>query len=302
MLSFNGLTSSSPRHRFQKTSASLFGALPRTSTFPFLSADFFRLLATDVFENGEWKSRFDRPQRIAFATAEAAREPDFVDNIGRMARDRFGKNFSAVLIHDGDIIPDVPDLLAMLAYSNFVYSVNLVEESGRLKALPIGLENAYRNMNGSPDHFISNFFQSSPTLKTRTVMASFRVRTNPTIRVQVREIFANSDYGFQPPNLTPKENFVRMSESQFVISPPGNGLDCHRTWEAIALRAIPVVLEGTLSPLFCESLPIMCVKDYRHFLALSRGDLDRLYRDIISKNSSMAYAPYWVSKLTASAS
>lgn len=293
---FHEFKGSNLRHRLQKTSASLFGALPRTSTFPFLSSDFFRLLATDVFENGEWKSSIDRRARIAFVAAEEAREPDFVDSLGKVVRDKLGKNFSAILIHDGDVASKPSDLVPMLSHANYVYSVNLVVESERVKALPIGLENAYRNMNGSPDLFISNFFQSLPTQKTMRVMASFRVRTNPKVRSRVREMFLDSEYGFLPPNLTPKEHFAALSQSQFVISPPGNGPDCHRTWEAIALGAIPVVLDGTLAPSFCESLPIMCVRDYSDFLELSRGELDSAYKEIISKNSSMAFAPYWTSK------
>ena len=30
---------------------------------------------------------------------------------------------------------------------------------------------------------------------------------------------------------------------RFVLSPPGHGLDCHRTWEAILLGAIPIVVD-----------------------------------------------------------
>jgi hypothetical protein len=27
----------------------------------------------------------------------------------------------------------------------------------------------------------------------------------------------------------------------YVLSPPGNGIDCHRTWEALFLGSIPIV-------------------------------------------------------------
>ena len=32
----------------------------------------------------------------------------------------------------------------------------------------------------------------------------------------------------------------------FVASPSGNGLDCHRTWEALLLRSIPIVKVSVL--------------------------------------------------------
>ncbi|CAF3730979.1 unnamed protein product, partial [Rotaria socialis] len=41
-----------------------------------------------------------------------------------------------------------------------------------------------------------------------------------------------------------------LGNSRFVLSPPGNGLDCHRTWEALLMGAIPIVLSSTLNSLF----------------------------------------------------
>jgi hypothetical protein len=37
-----------------------------------------------------------------------------------------------------------------------------------------------------------------------------------------------------------------MSDYQFVASPMGNGYDCHRTWEALALGCVPIVNLGKL--------------------------------------------------------
>jgi len=52
-----------------------------------------------------------------------------------------------------------------------------------------------------------------------------------------------------------------QSEYAFVISPHGNGLDCHRTWEAISLGCIPILKTSPLDPLF-EGLPVWIVKDW----------------------------------------
>jgi hypothetical protein len=44
----------------------------------------------------------------------------------------------------------------------------------------------------------------------------------------------------------------------FVLSPPGYGLDCHRTWEALVLGCIPIVQSDKRNPLF-EGLPVVTV-------------------------------------------
>lgn len=48
----------------------------------------------------------------------------------------------------------------------------------------------------------------------------------------------------------------------FVISPHGNGLDCHRTWEALVLGCIPIVKTSKIDTLY-EDLPVLIVNDWK---------------------------------------
>ena len=52
-----------------------------------------------------------------------------------------------------------------------------------------------------------------------------------------------------------------QSKYAFVISPHGNGLDCHRTWEALVLGCIPIVKTSKIDYLY-ENLPVLIVKDW----------------------------------------
>ena len=45
------------------------------------------------------------------------------------------------------------------------------------------------------------------------------------------------------------------------LSPRGNGIDCHRTWEALYLDIIPIVWHSTLDSLY-ENLPIIIINDW----------------------------------------
>ena len=47
----------------------------------------------------------------------------------------------------------------------------------------------------------------------------------------------------------------------FEVSPQGNGLDCHRTWEALLLQTIPIVRTSSLDPLY-EGLPVAIVQSW----------------------------------------
>jgi len=52
-----------------------------------------------------------------------------------------------------------------------------------------------------------------------------------------------------------------MIQYTFVVSPHGNGLDCHRTWEALVLGCIPIVKSSGIDPVF-EGLPVWIVNDW----------------------------------------
>jgi len=62
-------------------------------------------------------------------------------------------------------------------------------------------------------------------------------------------------------NIPRNETWTNMSKYAFVLSPHGNGLDCHRTWEALVLGCIPVVKKSSLDVLY-EDLPVLIVDDW----------------------------------------
>jgi hypothetical protein len=53
----------------------------------------------------------------------------------------------------------------------------------------------------------------------------------------------------------------KISESAFVLSPFGMGMDCHRTWEALILGAIPILCDCPFTQMF-DDLPVLIVKKW----------------------------------------
>jgi len=56
--------------------------------------------------------------------------------------------------------------------------------------------------------------------------------------------------------LTEAEFCRKINQYQFVFSPPGNGIDCGRTWVALQLGSIPVVHSSILTEKYRDKLPI----------------------------------------------
>jgi len=76
----------------------------------------------------------------------------------------------------------------------------------------------------------------------------------------IKEIPENVVF-YEPKKLSRDESWRVQSEYAFVISPPGNGLDCHRTWEALCLGCIPIVKSSFLNPLY-RDLPVLIVNSW----------------------------------------
>lgn len=69
------------------------------------------------------------------------------------------------------------------------------------------------------------------------------------------------DHDFATRRMTRKKTWQICSQYKYIISPHGNGLDCHRTYEAIALGCIPVVRSSTLDSLYA-GLPIIIFENW----------------------------------------
>ncbi len=74
--------------------------------------------------------------------------------------------------------------------------------------------------------------------------------------------------------------YSQIAAHRFVLSPEGNGIDCYRTWEALYLGAIPIVMVSPAMSAFSE-LPILFTEDYSE---LSPAYLERMW-SLMSRRS-----------------
>jgi hypothetical protein len=77
-----------------------------------------------------------------------------------------------------------------------------------------------------------------------------------------RLLEGNPSVVFQAKKLKRIELWREKTRYAFVVSPHGNGLDCHRTWESLVLGNIVIVKRSSLDPLY-EGLPVVIVEDWR---------------------------------------
>ena len=91
------------------------------------------------------------------------------------------------------------------------------------------------------------------------------------------------------------ENWRNITNYTFVLSPFGVGMDCHRTWEALCLGAIPILKAPNFTKMF-ENLPVLIVNEWSD---ITQELLDKTIIDFQSRtfNYDKLTLQYWVKQI-----
>jgi hypothetical protein len=84
-----------------------------------------------------------------------------------------------------------------------------------------------------------------------------------------------------------EEHTKKLARSYFCISPPGNGHDCHRTWEALYLNTIPILKRSYMSEYFSTLMSMVLVDSYEEITE------DFLLSKIKNFDNNNSYFSYW---------
>ena len=192
------------------------------------------------------------------------------------------------------------------------YSQNCIGKHTKLTQIPIGMD--YHTMSvrdhewgpkTSPldqESILFSIKRSAKPLHHRIVKAyaNFHFSMNTKYaydRIDAINKIPKSCVFYEPEKVARINTWKTQSEYAFVISPHGNGLDCHRTWEAIALGAIPIIKTSPLDPLF-EGLPVWIVKDWNQVNEHSMLKKMKEFKDRFNEtNLEKMQLKYWLKKI-----
>ena len=84
-------------------------------------------------------------------------------------------------------------------------------------------------------------------------------------------------------------------EYTFVASPHGNGLDCHRTWEALCLGCIVIVKKSALDELY-HGLPVLIVGEWSDICENLLLETISLFKTLDFQYEKLSLN-YWMNKI-----
>lgn len=247
----------------------------RPSSEPYLSGDGFRALTAWRYEI-ESRRTFDPgavpPESLVFCDAWLLEE--FLKTVAPRLRGQ-----AKVLSSNGDPTFTNDKLAWIPPTVSILWTQNCEVAESRVAPLPIGLENANLHANGIVRDFDACRRKSGP--RKNRVLWGFAEVTNPLVREKARLDLERCPVADHVLALNSRAYRAVARQYRFIASPPGNGPDCHRTWEAMYLRAIPIVLRSTMTQRFSsQGFPLWLVDSYEDLAGVTEGELERRYTQL----------------------
>lgn len=193
-----------------------------------------------------------------------------------------------LITHNSDQnIYDTPTTRKIVECKNLLkwYSQNVCYFHPKIFMVPIGLANTMW-LHGKLHLFDNSEFMNTIGTKTKRTFFNFNINTNRTLREPC--YYSLKDSLEFLPNIEPTENLKRLSNYEFCICPEGNGSDCHRIWEALYLKVVPVMVNSHfVQTLIRNNIPIVVLNSWDEYKVIEPQLDYRAYSfDVIEREYS----------------
>jgi hypothetical protein len=243
--------------------------------------------------------------------------PNFAQEFVQHELPKIKAPFKVIFCHGDCPVSMLWDSISKIVESKYlvnIYSVNADLPHEHIHPIPIGLD--YHT------HFFSKheqpIVQEQQLIRIRdklipTDQRPLRIYSNahlnktdeppigaplhnfPGGRARLQTLCDKNPLVYFEPSLIPRQKvWEKHGEYLFILSPPGNGLDCHRTWEAMILGSIPILIHTPLDPLY-EDLPVVFVQQWEDMKDITEKRLQEWKEQILHKkiNLKKLEEKYW---------
>lgn len=167
------------------------------------------------------------------------------------------------------------------------YGMNCEIQHPKLQPIPIGIANE-KWPHGNKQELLEVVNTDVP--KLGLCYSNFDVTTNYTRRPDIFRILHTKSFVNIDTHKHYYKNYLTVLKNyKYVISPPGNSVDCHRVWESIYLGVVPII-EKHLAMEYFYGLPIYIIDS---FMNLTQQELEVNYESIRAKPIDKSLFSYY---------
>lgn len=144
-----------------------------------------------------------------------------------------------------------------------VNAVNALSFGDKVNPVPYGIQRKL-NVTDNRSEILLSFMSTQDTAIENLLYVNHSVNTNSKERGGINEIFSNKYWVKVENQRVEYHTFLSdLLKSKFMICPEGNAVDCHRNWEVLYMRRVPVMKKNAYLEYLLKDYPVLFVNDYQ---------------------------------------
>ena len=144
----------------------------------------------------------------------------------------------------------------------YISAVNAIAHGDKVIPAPYGVQ---RKMNPTDNRmdFLESYMKYAQPEKFRCLLyVSHNEESNPERR-GIKDLFDNKSWAKVDNQRVDYSSFLgNLYQSKFMICPKGNAIDCHRNWEVLYMRRVPIMKHHSYLEVLFKDYPVLFVNDY----------------------------------------
>jgi hypothetical protein len=143
-----------------------------------------------------------------------------------------------------------------------VNAVNALSFGGKVNPIPYGIQRKL-NINDNRSEILLSLMDNNSTETQNLLYVNHSVHTNPLERSGIIELFLDKSWAkVEVGSVNYNQYLTTLKKSKFMICPIGNAVDCHRNWECLYMRRVPVMKKNNYLKYLFRDYPVLFVNDY----------------------------------------
>ena len=172
-----------------------------------------------------------------------------------------------------------------------ISAVNAIAHGGKVVPAPYGVQ---RRMNEGDDRIdvLKKAMWESDYASPYYLYVSHKEDSHEE-RTGIKELFRNNTWAIVDEDRVSYKDFLfRLKQCKFMICPRGNAVDCHRNWEVLYMRRVPIMKRDPYLQDLFKDYPVLWVDDFAEVTQKMLMDNYHLYeqaQDLILGELSLPY-------------
>tara|TARA_A100001201_G_scaffold14484_1_gene17617 strand:- start:2211 stop:3134 length:924 start_codon:yes stop_codon:yes gene_type:complete len=171
-----------------------------------------------------------------------------------------------------------------------IYAANALSHGGKVVPAPYGVQRKMHPRDNRSELLLQSMVGKRAD---KLLYVSHKEDSHPE-RIGTRQMFMDKLWTKVDTTRVEYTEFLEnLSNHKFMLCPRGNAIDCHRNWEVLYMRRVPVMKRHPYLEELFKDYPVLFVDDYSEVTEDLLKANENLYQRAQEMDLSQLYLPNW---------